>query len=233
MDESNLSSTANAGMIRVCLIGGIRLTREGLGALMRHDKRLEVTAQVGLDDGIHVAGCLADVAVLDACSTAPHAMRRVVAEAGVPTVALAPPDDAATVIALAQMGVMGFIEGEACLDELIAAIHSAVRNEAAFPPRVGTALLHHISSPGSDRASDGIPVLTMREREVIRLVAAGLSNKEIGARLCIELGTVKNHVHNILKKLQVNGRSQAVTRLGMGDELGKASRDLDLPRSSS
>jgi len=220
-------------MIRVCLIGGIRLTREGLGALIGHDDRLEVTAHVGRDDGIRVAGGFADVVVLDASSTAPQTMRRVVEETRVPIVALAPPGDEATVIALAQMGVIAFVEGEACLDELVAAIHRAARNEATFPPRVGTALLHHISSPGSDRAADGTAELTMREREVIRLVAAGLSNKEIGARLCIELGTVKNHVHNILGKLQVNGRAAAVTRLGMRNELGRPSRDLDLSRSFS
>jgi DNA-binding NarL/FixJ family response regulator len=220
-------------MIRVCLIGGIRLTREGVGALMRHDDGLEVTAHVGPSDGIHLAGCLADVAVVDASSTAPQAMRHVVEEVGIPTVALVPPDDEATVIALAQMGVMGFIEGDACLDELTAAIHSAARNEAALPPRAGTALLNHVSSPGSDPALDGIAALTLREREVIQLVAAGLSNKEIGAWLSIELGTVKNHVHNILKKLQVNGRSEAVTRLGISNGRGEPSRDLDLPRSFS
>ena len=200
---------------------------------MRRDDGLEVTAQVGPGDGIHAAACLADVAVVDASSTAPEEMRRIVEEAGIPIVAVVPPDDEATVIALAQVGVMGFVEGEACLEELVAAIRSAAREEAALPPRVGTALLHHVSSPGSEPPLEGIAALTLREREVIRLVAAGLSNKEIGAWLSIELGTVKNHVHNILKKLQVNGRSEAVTRLGMSSGFGESSRDLDLPRSFS
>jgi two-component system nitrate/nitrite response regulator NarL len=57
-------------------------------------------------------------------------------------------------------------------------------------------------------------ILTAREREVLRLVDEGLSNKEISARLSIEVSTVKNHVHNLLDKLQVTSRLQAAARLG-------------------
>lgn len=206
-------------MIRVCLIGGVRLTREGLDALVSRDERFEVVARIGPGDETEAAESLADVAVVDASTTALQAIQQIVEEGRAPTLVLAPPDDEARVIALAQMGVMGFIEREACIDEFFAAIAAAARREATFPPRIGTALLRHISSPRVEQDGDGTAVLTLREREVIRLVAAGLSNKEIGARLCIELATVKNHVHNILRKLRVSDRAAAVDRLGMGNGL--------------
>lgn len=206
-------------MIRVCLIGGIRLTREGLAALISREERFEVVTRVGPGDETGVADSSADAVVVDASSTAMQAIRRVVEKARAPIVVLAPPDDEGWVIALAQMGVMGFIEREASLEELLAAVHAAARNEATFPPRVGTTLLQHIRSPRFEQAGDGIAALTLREREVIRLVAAGLSNKEIAARLCIELATVKNHIHNILGKLGVSDRAEAVNRLGMSPGL--------------
>jgi two-component system nitrate/nitrite response regulator NarL len=57
-------------------------------------------------------------------------------------------------------------------------------------------------------------MLTAREREVLKLVDGGLSNKEIAVRLRIEVSTVKNHVHNLLDKLNVTSRMQAAARLG-------------------
>lgn len=202
-------------MIRVCVIGGVRLTREALAALIGRDQRLEVVVGVGPEDELRGVEGSADVAVVDASSTDLRAMRRIVEEAGIPIVVLASPEDEARVFALARMGVMGFIEREACFEELLAAVRGAVRKEATFPRRTATALLRHLSSPRTEQAADEIAALTLREREVIRLVAAGLSNKEIAARLCIELATVKNHVHNILSKLRVSDRTEAVTRLGM------------------
>ena len=55
--------------------------------------------------------------------------------------------------------------------------------------------------------------LTRRERQIVGLIDQGLSNKEIASRLCIELPTVKNHVHNILEKLHVRRRGEAVARI--------------------
>jgi LuxR family maltose regulon positive regulatory protein len=71
-------------------------------------------------------------------------------------------------------------------------------------------LLARVSTLAGGQASPGAAVrLTDREREVLRLVGTGLSNKQIGQRLCIEVPTVKNHVHHILSKLGVSGRHEA------------------------
>jgi DNA-binding NarL/FixJ family response regulator len=113
---------------------------------------------------------------------------------------------------------VGFVEREAELDELVASVECAARGEASFPPRIATTLLRRISSLAMRRASPEPNSLTARERQIVQLIAEGLSNKEIGTRLFIEVATVKNHVHNILEKLQVKRRDDAVARLRLVED---------------
>jgi len=81
-------------------------------------------------------------------------------------------------------------------------------------PRVAGALLRRIAALATDGRSDRVPAhLTNREREIMGLIDEGLSNKEIAKRLRIEVATVKNHVHNILEKLQVHRRGEAAARV--------------------
>ena len=75
--------------------------------------------------------------------------------------------------------------------------------------------------------------LTVRERQVVQLIAEGLSNKEIATRLGIEVATVKNHVHNILEKLDVNRRSDAVARLRVVESADEMPTSLELARARS
>ena len=73
--------------------------------------------------------------------------------------------------------------------------------------------------PGQHLPSQREPLVTRREMEILRLVADGLSNKEIGRKLVITEGTVKNHVHNALEKLHMDNRIQAaayIVRRGLG-----------------
>jgi len=89
-----------------------------------------------------------------------------------------------------------------------------VRGEAVCSPRVAGALLRRIAALATDGRSDRVPAhLTKREREIMGLIDEGLSNKEIAKRLRIEVATVKNHVHNILEKLQVHRRGEAAARV--------------------
>ena len=92
-----------------------------------------------------------------------------------------------------------------------------MRGEAACSPRVAAALLRRVADRGARaRRLDGeFAPLTSRERQIVALIDEGLSNKEIAARLCIELSTVKNHVHNLLEKLGARGRGEAAARVRM------------------
>jgi two-component system, NarL family, nitrate/nitrite response regulator NarL len=188
--------------------------REGIAALLAGDERLDVTTLARSVDGLRRSATPTDVVVVDtSLDDAAERIRQMASETATPIVALGVPDDEQTVVAFAESGVLGFVEREAPVAEVISSVLSAARREASFPPRVATTLLHRISSSAARRASGDAAALTMRERQIVQLIAEGLSNKEIATRLYIEVATVKNHVHNILEKLQVSRRTDAVARL--------------------
>jgi two-component system nitrate/nitrite response regulator NarL len=200
-------------VIEVLLIGDFPLHLEGLAVLLSRDPSLHVTTTTEVDKDLGRHAAAADVVIVDI--PGPDALQaiRLAADAGAPTVALGLPDAEHDAIAFAECGVLGFVEREASLDDLVATILSAARGEASFPPRIATALLRRVTSLGGRRAPADGKGLTHRERQIVQLIEEGLSNKEIGARLSIEVATVKNHVHNILEKLEVSRRSDAAARL--------------------
>ncbi len=207
------SARSPAGPIRVVLVGELRLNREALASLLNGDGRLEVTEHAPAAEAMRLRQCPVDVIVVDTAGDGGDAVRRVAANADAPIVALGAPYEEDHVIVLAELGVLGFVERESELDALVAAVAGAARGDAAFPPRIATTLLRRVSTLGARRRTVDADTLTMRESQVAELIAEGLSNKEIAARLCIEVATVKNHVHNILEKLGVNRRFDAVARL--------------------
>jgi DNA-binding NarL/FixJ family response regulator len=96
------------------------------------------------------------------------------------------------------------------VDDLVATIESASRGELRCSAKIAAALLRRVADLATERdISKTNARLTRREQENACLVEEGLSNKEIAARLFIEVATVKNHVHNILEKLQVRTRGEA------------------------
>jgi DNA-binding NarL/FixJ family response regulator len=219
-------------VIRVVVVADVRLHREGIATLLREDGRLRVAAVVPASEMIGRGS--ADVVVLD--TTAEDALgfvrRCTAAEAG-PVVAVGIPHAEECLIRLAEAGVLGFVEREATVDDVVASVESAARGEASCPPRVATTLLRRLSvltSPPA-AASDS-SALTARERQIVDLIAEGLSNKEIAKRLYIEVATVKNHVHNILEKLQVTRRSEAAARVRLVEETASDAARVSVRRSS-
>lgn len=114
-----------------------------------------------------------------------------------------------------RAGALGYLLKDAASDKLFEAIRLAARGESFLQPSVATKLLNQFA-----RLADQVPRLTSamaeplsdREVEVLRRIASGDSNREIAAKLFIAEGTVKNHVTNILNKLEVNDRTQAAMR---------------------
>jgi two-component system, NarL family, nitrate/nitrite response regulator NarL len=200
-------------VICVHLISDVRLNREALASLIKKDGRVDVASHAALAETVRDERGAADVVLVD---TSQHygseAAQSIVTWANAPIVALAVPEDEAQVIALAEMGVLGFLEADADLDDLVDGVANAARNLATLPPRVATAVLHHISGHAQSYGADSA-LLTVRERQVVDLIAEGLTNKEIAAQLHIEVATVKNHVHNVLEKLGVSRRSEVLPRL--------------------
>ena len=119
------------------------------------------------------------------------------------------------ILACAEAGLAGYVPCDASLDDLCVRIAGIVRGELMCTPRMAAAMFRRLELR---RHTDGPQaqglVLTAREREVLKLIDGGLSNKEIAMRLHIEVSTVKNHVHNLLEKLHVSSRMQAAAHLG-------------------
>jgi two-component system, NarL family, nitrate/nitrite response regulator NarL len=204
--------------VRVLLVGWIRLYRESLAALLDQDGRLQVSAAVAFSADVAELTVAADVVLIDV----PHeydreAFRQLTSATDKPVVALGIRADERQVIALAEDGVLGFVGQEDELDRLVDGVRTAAVGEASFPPYIATALLRRAVSTTAVITAPEAAALTMREREIATLIAEGLTNKEIASRLHIEVATVKNHVHSVLEKLQVNRRNEAVARLGLPD----------------
>lgn len=122
-----------------------------------------------------------------------------------------------------QLGVHGYLLKDLSPEELYGMIRAVTRDETPVSPALVGRLLAELRKtarrPRSSCDTAPEPALSQRELEILRLVATGLSNKEIGARLSITEGTVKNHVHNALNKLQMDNRIQAaayIVRHGLG-----------------
>lgn len=126
------------------------------------------------------------------------------------------PEAQETIIRYIEAGASGYILQEDSMDELLANIRAIYRGEAMASPQVIAAMMSHIANLTQFQAELGYDVevakldeLTPREFEVLHLIGAGLNNQEIADQLTIELGTVKNHVHNLLQKLNVRNRWEA------------------------
>jgi two-component system, NarL family, nitrate/nitrite response regulator NarL len=117
-----------------------------------------------------------------------------------------------------ESGACGFILKDSSVNELIEAIRLAQKGEAQVSSRIAGAMmerLFYLSRMFSavEHKIDGDVRLTSRELEVLQFIAEGLTNQEIAARLVVEVGTVKNHVHSILEKLNVSNRDEAASYL--------------------
>ena len=120
-------------------------------------------------------------------------------------------------------GADGYLLKDLRPEQLYDMIRSVMRDETPLSPAIAGRLLaefrNHPSIRSAPTPEPSGPALTRREMEVLQLVSEGFSNKEIGTELSITEGTVKNHVHNALEKLQLENRIQAaayVVRQGLG-----------------
>jgi len=129
---------------------------------------------------------------------------------GTRVVTLGITDDDPEVLPLAEAGVAGYVTTEASADEIVLVVESVARGEMPCSPRLAATLLQRVATLAQEqRTPSALATLTSREREIVGLIGDGLSNKEIASGLCIEVATVKNHVHNILEKLNVTRRADA------------------------
>jgi DNA-binding NarL/FixJ family response regulator len=135
-------------------------------------------------------------------------------EKGVAIVILTIKEDDDTVYEAFRAGALGYLLKTSTPQDVIEAIRLASKGEAKITPRIATKVLEDFRRVKEEEEIDDseMYVLSDRESEILDLVAQGLRNKEIATRLCIAEKTVKNHVSNILKALQVNSRTEAAMK---------------------
>jgi DNA-binding NarL/FixJ family response regulator len=202
--------------IDVFVLVGVRLYRDGIADALGRDPRFRVAGSAAsLESAREQLDALAaapDVALVDLDLAegvgAVRTLRGAWPTTGIVALAVREVDE--DVVSWAEAGVSGLVSRDATLSELLEAVEAAVHDEAPCSPAVAAALLRRVASLSGERKPGEGPTLTRREREIVHLIGDGFSNKEIARSLGIEVATVKNHVHNILEKLGVGRRTDAV-----------------------
>lgn len=193
--------------IRILVVDDHHVVRSGLAASLGLEDDLEVVAEAGDSEEAQAQFrkhqpevVLMDLRLPGSNGTAvTAALRREWPDARVLMFTTFDGDE--DVYRAMQAGALGYLLKSAPREELLRAIRTIAGGERFLPPELSLRLAHRVSAPD----------LSEREIEVLRLVSAGKSNKEIGATLHIAEDTVKRHVSNILTKLGVSDRAQAAT----------------------
>jgi two-component system, NarL family, response regulator LiaR len=200
------------GRIRVVIADDHALVRSGLETILLLFDDIELVAQA--DDGEEaVALCertLPDVVLMDlvmpgvdGVAATREILRRCPATR---VLVLTSFSDEALIESALSAGAIGYLMKDISGDQLAEAIRDACRGRPTLAPAAAEVLMHRVSAPlpvGSD--------LTSRERQVLILVAEGLTNAEIAERLVVSLSTAKTHVSSIISKLGASSRTEAAT----------------------
>lgn len=205
--------------IRVFIVDDNRMLREGLVSMLAEQEEMTVigaaaSARKGIEQ---IKDLRPDVALIDIGMPGKdgievtQTLRKDLPE--VKVVILGMVDLTDEIMGCIEAGAAGYVLKEASFDYLVETIRSVHRGESFVSPQMAASLFSRIAELAGERVLK-IPLsavkLTARELEIINLIADGLTNKEIARRLSIEAQTVKNHIHNILDRLQLHTRLEAV-----------------------
>jgi DNA-binding NarL/FixJ family response regulator len=203
--------------VRVLVVDDHPLYREGLTTALTAAADVEVVGEAG--DGAEALRLVAanppDVVLMDlhmpgvSGVEATRQIRDTQPAVAVLVLTMLDGDDA--VFAAMRAGARGYLLKGAGRDEITAAIAAVARGEVVFAAGIATRVLAFFSG-GPASGAKPFGELTDREREILDLVARGLTNQAIARRLVLSEKTVRNHVSNVFTKLQVTGRAEAVAR---------------------
>jgi DNA-binding NarL/FixJ family response regulator len=207
-----------AHAVRVLVVDDDALMRAGLRAVLSSDDTIAVAGEAadGREAVERAAELRPDVVLMDVRMpgvdgiAATRQMLAVAPDARVLILTTFEQDD--YIFGALQAGASGFLLKRARPEELIAAVHAVAAGDSLLSPSVTRTVIDRLARvrPAGNPCDAGLEELTAREREVLELVARGLSNAEIAAALVIEESTVKTHVRRVLMKLALRDRVQAV-----------------------
>ena len=213
-----VSEIVPCSSIRVFLMMENRLLREALIRLFRKRSDLVVVDQDGAAETTtsQVLATQFDVLVIDSFQVMWPAAKIARETGGRPAfkailIGMEPDED--LFIAAVRSGVMGYLLNDASASDLVAAVRAVYRGEAVCPPQLCSVLFRfvaHVVEEIPVKRSASRPDLTLRQQQLIGLVAKGLTNKEIASQLNLSEFTVRNHIHRILKQVDAGSRSEAV-----------------------
>jgi DNA-binding NarL/FixJ family response regulator len=200
--------------IQILLVEDNRLLREGLTVMLKEQADLLVVASSGNSDAVLLAKKLKPVVILldlelrsqNSIRLLGH-LKKNAPKARVIGMDLVPVQE--ELVQYVEAGVCGFVLKDATFDDFLRTIRAVAQGVDVLPPSLTGSLFSQIVDRAT-RKRKGNPFtavrMTGREREVVALIAEGLSNKEIAQRLHLATDTVKSHVHNILEKLALHTR---------------------------
>ncbi len=201
-----------------------RFIRDCLSDLFDDDPDLSVNEScASLEQTLAALQALnAEVILLDAAfPTGAQAARRLHAlNPALQIVVLGLNESEQDILSWAEAGIAGYVPDTSPLAELPALVRRIRLGEQVCAPPIAGALLRRVAGEGRRRYPNEISSasLTARERDILRHIGGGLTNKEIARRLDISLATAKSHVHNILGKLHLNSRAQVAARMNGLDD---------------
>jgi RNA polymerase sigma factor (sigma-70 family) len=222
------STVERMSSIRVLLVDDQQIVRQGLATILKYAPGIEVAGEAGDgEEAIRLAEELVpDVVLMDLkmprLGGIPATRRICATQPDVHVIILTTYDADDMVFEGIKAGAAGYLLKDASSETLVEAIRGVMRGESQIDPGVARAVLdefQRLSAKAPGEAAAKVPDaavepmierLTPREEEVLLLLVEGLSNREIGARLHLTEGTVKNYVSAIIAKLQANDRTHAV-----------------------
>ena len=197
--------------IRVLIADDHRVVRQGLRGFLETYADIEVVAEA--DNGVQAVALareyVPDVILMDLLMPEMDGVEAIeqimVFSPATHIIVLTSYTEDEYLFSAMRAGARGYLLKDVEPEDLVNAIRAAVRGQATLHPSVAARLVQGLDHPGDDSLAD----LTERELDVLRLVARGMSNKQIAKELVVSEGTVKSHVSNILSKLHLVHRTQA------------------------
>lgn len=217
-------------MIHLAIVSDIRLYREALVELLNNNNHIHVSGTAdSAESAIQlIRQVTPDVVLLDMTMLESSQLVGQIFPYSPDTqiVALAMPEEEDRILTCVQAGITGYLSREVSLEQLIDTVQGVAKGELRCPRRIVASLFHKLKTlPASNSAEPSVnrgddesveakmSSLTGRERQITQLIAEGLSNKQIARQLVIEISTVKNHVHNILTKMNLHSRVHLISAM--------------------